>query len=57
MDTLTRTLLSTAVEKLLVDVGAVKANDHRVLHTQQSDGQQVSRSANHAEADDDDDWD
>lgn len=45
------------MEKLLVDVGAVKANDHRVLHTQQSDGPQASRSASHADADEDDDWD
>lgn len=57
VDTLTRPLFSTAVEKLLVDVGAVKANDHRVHHTQQSGGPQASRSANHADADDDDDWD
>ncbi|MCJ1305070.1 hypothetical protein MMC08_007884 [Hypocenomyce scalaris] len=45
-----------ALEKLLVDVRAINSNDHRVLHTQQSDGQQSSRGGKHTEADDDDDW-
>lgn len=47
----------TALEKLLVDVGAIKPNDHRVIRTQQRDGQQTSRSVKHAEVDGDDDWD
>ncbi|SLM34630.1 Thioredoxin-like fold [Lasallia pustulata] len=46
-----------ALENLLVDVGAIKPNDHRVKHTQRSDGQQASRSAKHTKADDDDEWD
>jgi len=50
------------VQRLLVDAGAVKANDHRLLRSGEVEGDDVyssirsSRAEDPEDADNDDDW-
>ena len=51
--------LSTDLQRLLIDIGAIKANDHRVLRSDNTEGENVYSSirsghTNDTEGDDDD---